>query len=239
MKRRGMTVIEMSIVLVITGIIITSAVSFFRPLIKQKVYLNEQAELNSAISCVIAYLNKNLYLLPDADTQIITNPKLRYKTAYSGLNACSLPPKETAFIIESALLPPALITAASLRALLNCPAYRILPSRFLPAISRSDGASINFAVSAKGEVYWCVTGPGQLSDAKIMNKKNAAFITLEGDSSGCNTGYQSVILGEDMLLIIPGKTVPAGVYNLNVFISSTQDMTGILDARSFSLVVNP
>ena len=243
MKPRGMTVIEMSVALVIFGIVTTSAVSFFTPLMKQRRYQSEQAEVNSTVSNIVSFVKRNRYILPDKKIQRVINPKHIYKTNFAGLNACALYPNETAFVIETAALPPVEIAVASLQALVSCPLTKILPRGALPAINGAEGAYIDFITTTQAEVYWCVTGPKRLSDAKIISSKNSAFITVEGNGGkyDCdnNIDSQSVALGETMSLMIPEVTAPAGVYYLNVYISSTPDMAGILDARSYALVVNP
>ncbi|MDR0453878.1 MAG: type II secretion system GspH family protein [Deferribacteraceae bacterium] len=243
MKSRGMTVIEMSITLVVIGIIVNFAVSFFMPVMKYKRYLSEQREQDLSVLKVIEYVKKKRYALPSANNWQINNHGSIYKTGHAGANVCTLPAAENAFIIETGAISPAVMTVAEVQALSDCPAPRILPGRFLPTISRTAETVIKFVSSDESKVYWCVTAPKQMSGAYFKGEKDAAFITAEGDagSSDCkyNSGFKSVVYGENMLLTVPEKTIPAGVYYLNIFISATSDMAGRLDARQYALVVNP
>ena len=78
---------------------------------------------------------------------------------------------------------------------------------------------------------------------KMISAKNAAFITAKDNPNrfDClnNTGPQSVAAGNSISINIPPQKLSAGIYNLNIYISATQDMAGALDNRSYALVVNP
>ncbi len=244
-----MTVIEMSVVLIVLGIIIASAVSFFLPAMKLERYRAEDAGLTSAVSRIEDYVKKNLHTLPEAGSGFLPDivapggKRYIYKTNHNGVNICGLPPAAEAFSLDTGGGLSVVLTAAQLQARVNCPVPKILPGKVLPDISHSSDADIKFITTTGTAVNWCITASERFSKANIASAGGAGFVTPERNANNfdCrgNPGFQTVTAGNSMTLTIPKNAVPAGVYNLTVFISSTPDMAGTLDMRTYALAVRP